>query len=146
MAHLRAGVSRNKAEAEMRTIARRLSDLYPQTNRDWTVQVVPLRDYAIFRGSAPFMMLMMGATGFVLLIACANVANLLFVRATGGQREIAVRAALGATRWRLARQLLSESDVAGNRSGRKTSDLLTTRHSDFGDTSLRRADPYYVSC
>ena len=113
MAHLRAGVSRTKAEAEMSTIARRLSDLYPQTNRNWTVQVVPLRDYAIFRGSAPFVMLMMGATGFVLLIACANVANLLFVRATGRQREIAVRAALGATRWRLARQLLSESVFLG---------------------------------
>ena len=113
MGHLRPRVSRSQAEAEMSTIARRLSDLYPQSNRDWTVQVIPLRDYAIFHGSAPFMMLMMGATGFVLLIACANVANLLFVRATGRQREIAVRAALGATRWRVARQLLSESVFLG---------------------------------
>jgi putative ABC transport system permease protein len=86
MAHLRPGVSRGQAEAEMKTLARRLADLYPQTNRDWTVQVVSLRDYAVIHGSAPFMMLMMGATGFVLLIACANVANLLFVRATGRQR------------------------------------------------------------
>ena len=113
VAYLRAGVARKQAAAEMKTIAHRLSDLYPETNRDWTAQVIPLRDYAMFRGSAPFMFLLMGAVGFVLLIACANVANLLFARATGRRREIAIRAALGATRWRVVCQLLSESLLLG---------------------------------
>lgn len=113
LARLKPGVAREKAEAEIKTIAQRLSDLYPQTNRDWSAQVIPLREYAMFRGSAPFMYLLMGAVGFVLLIACANVANLLFARAAGRRREIAVRAALGATQWRVARQLLSESLVLG---------------------------------
>ena len=113
MAHLKAGVAREQAAAEMKTVAERISELHPQSNRDWSVQVIPLRDYAIFRGSAPFMFLLMGAVGFVLLIACANVANLLFARATGRSREIAVRAAVGATRWRIVRQLLSESLVLG---------------------------------
>jgi putative ABC transport system permease protein len=113
MAHLKTGVAREQAAAEMKTVAERISDLHPQSNRDWSVQVIPLRDYAIFHGSAPFMFLLMGAVGFVLLIACANVANLLFARATGRSREIAVRAAVGATRWRIVRQLLSESLVLG---------------------------------
>ena len=113
MAHLKAGVAREQAAAEMKTVAERISELHPQSNRDWSVQVIPLRDYAIFHGSAPFMFLLMGAVGFVLLIACANVANLLFARATGRSREIAVRAAVGATRWRIVRQLLSESLVLG---------------------------------
>jgi putative ABC transport system permease protein len=113
MAHLKTGVAREQAAAEMKTVAERISELHPQSNRDWSVQVIPLRDYAIFHGSAPFMFLLMGAVGFVLLIACANVANLLFARATGRSREIAVRAAVGATRWRIVRQLLSESLVLG---------------------------------
>jgi len=113
IAHLKAGVAREQAAAEMKTVAQQIADLHPQSNRDWSVQVIPLRDYAIFHGSAPFMFLLMGAVGFVLLIACANVANLLFARATGRGREIAVRAAVGASRWRIVRQLLSESLVLG---------------------------------
>jgi putative ABC transport system permease protein len=113
LARLRPGVAREKAEAEIKTIALRLSDLYPQTNRDWSAQVIPLRDYAMFHGSGPFIFLLMGAVSFVLLIACANMANLLFARATRRRREIAVRAALGATHWRIARQMLSESLLLG---------------------------------
>jgi putative ABC transport system permease protein len=113
MAHLKPGIAREQALAEMKAIAQRLSEQYPQTNHNWTVQVIPLRDYAVFRGSAPFMFLLLGTAGLVLLIACANVANLLFARATGRGKEIAVRATLGASRWRVARQLLCESLVLG---------------------------------
>jgi len=113
MAHLKPGIEREQAFEEMKTIAERLSRQYPQTNRDWTVQVIPLRDYAVFHGSAPFMFLLMGTAGLVLLIVCANVANLLFARATGRRKEMAVRAALGAGRWRVVRQLLCESLVLG---------------------------------
>jgi putative ABC transport system permease protein len=113
MAYLKTGIAREQALAEMKTIAGRLSRQYPETNRNWTVQVIPLRDYAAFRGIGPFMFLLMGTAGLVLLIACANVANLLLARATGRRKEIAVRAALGAGRWRVARQLLCESLVLG---------------------------------
>jgi len=113
MAHLKPGIAREQAFAEMKTISGRLSRQYPEANRNWTVQVIPLRDYAVFHGSAPFMFLLMGTAGLVLLIACANVANLLLARATGRRKEIAVRAALGAGRWRVARQLLCESLVLG---------------------------------
>jgi putative ABC transport system permease protein len=105
---LKDGASTEQADAEVRAVAERAQKLYPDTNGGRTAFVETLTS-AFTRGPRPYLIIMMGAVGFVLLIACANVANLLLVRASARQRELAVRAALGASRWRLVRQLLTES-------------------------------------
>jgi predicted permease len=108
IARLKPGVSPEQAQAEMKEIAARLAQTYPDTNADVTATVVPLRDFWFGKLRRSFWLLL-GACGFVLLIACANVANLLLTQATARQRELAMRAALGASQGRLIRQSISEA-------------------------------------
>ena len=108
---LKPGVSVSRAAAELADIGQQLAKEFPRSNKQMGIRVVPFRTYATDELTHNFMLLLLAAVGFVLLIACANVANLQLARVAGREREIAVRAALGASRWRVVRQLLTESVI-----------------------------------
>ncbi len=112
-ARLRPGVTIEQAATDLEAVASRLEASYPKENQSWSAFVRPLRSWMVPTQVEIMMLAMMGAVTLVLMIACANVANLFLARASVRHREISIRAALGAGKWRIVRQLLTEAVVIG---------------------------------
>jgi putative ABC transport system permease protein len=139
---LKPGVTLAQAQADLDGIMRRLAEAYPETNRGNGAAVVPLKERLV-GDVGPILWMLLGAVGFVLLIACVNVSNLLLARATGRTREFAIRAALGAGQGRLLRQSLTESillALAGGGLGLLLAALGTRAALNVLPTGLPRAD------
>lgn len=132
---LKSGASIEGSQAEIDNIMARLEQQFPESNKGWGSTVFPIvADTVRLYDTA--LWVMMAAVGFVLLIACANVANLMLARASGRQREIALRTALGASRWRIVRQLLTESVIVALIGG-----ALGMLIGFWGIDALRAANP-----
>src|SRR3984885_2091975 len=144
---LKTGVTISQAQSELDAIATRLAAQYPVTNNGWAVKLDPLQN-VIVGDVRPAVMVLVGAVALVLLIACANIASLLFARNSARQREIAIRTALGAGRSRLLRQLLTESLVlalAGGVAGIFLANAGVELLKQLGPQSLPRLDEVNIS-
>ena len=106
---LRPGVRLSTSASELQAISQQQAAAYPDAYKGWQVKLVPLAEFATANLTRQYTLLLLGAVGFVLLIACLNVANVQFARMTSRSKELAVRATLGSSRWRIVRQLLTES-------------------------------------
>jgi putative ABC transport system permease protein len=109
MGRLKPGVTLQQANADMASVTKHIAEIYPKSNKNWGASVELLQNDFLSRDTIKDLWLLLGAVGFVLLIACVNVANLLLARGTARQKEVAIRASLGATRGQLFGQFLTES-------------------------------------
>jgi putative ABC transport system permease protein len=141
IARLKPGVALPQAQAEMNTISARLADQYPEDDKGWGAVIVPLREQMV-GDVRPALLILLGAVAFVLLIACANVANLTLAKTFARRKEIAVRAALGASRARVLQQSLVETvvlSIAGGALGLLLANAGTSIITNFLSDSLPRS-------
>ncbi len=139
---LKPGITLAQAQEDLDGVMRRLAEAYPEANRGNGAAIIPLKKRLV-GNVGPILWMLLGAVGFVLAVACVNVSNLLLARSTGRTREFAIRAALGAGRWRLLRQLLTESlllGLAGGGLGLLIAALGTRAAISALPTALPRAD------
>ena len=139
-ARLRPGIGLKQAQTQISATNARLGQAYPDTNKGWDVRLVALHDLLV-REVKPSLLVLFGAVAFVLLIACANVANLLLARAASRQKEIAIRAAMGASRGRIIRQMMTESLLLSIIGGMRWrfAQRLVNRHLVVCDANRRAA-------